>query len=373
MDSNRKVSRAVTKMCQQKPFWGSLMLAIGHQKAEVPTACTDGKKIYWGDEFIKELTEPQTRGLMAHELCHVIFHHCQKHGEPFDSNHKLCNIAMDIVINGTLLDDGFELPEGGIVPEPRFKDMTWKQVYNIIKDEQEYQDMAKEWTLDDVMQNPDLSDAEKAEIQQKVLAAAEQAKARGVGKLPGSIEELIDEIRENKVDWKEYLWDTFQSKFPEDYTFKKPNRKLLSETGIYMPSMEGMRPGNIAVHIDTSGSVSSCELTDFLAELNEISETYKPERIYLFYTDYDVGQVEIYEEGEEITELNVVGRGGTSFVPTFDYIKENEIVVDQMLVFSDMEVWEDCFPQEHPDFPCLFLSTRDDYDVPFGDILVIKQ
>ena len=367
MDSQRKVSRAVTKLAQTKPFWGSLMLSIGHSKNDsIPTAATDGLNIWWNDEFIQEQSEAQTRGLMCHELMHIILHHCMHHGEPYDSNPKMCNIAMDYVINNTLMEDGFELPEGGIIDKDgKFKGMTWKQVYNLIKDDPEHQDMCKELTLEDVMKNPNLSDAEKAEIQQKVVAAAQAAKNSGVGKLPGELEELINEIRNPKVDWKEYLWETFKCRYPEDYTFNRPNRKVLNTYDIYLPTMEGVQAGNIAVHIDTSGSVSSDELTDFLAELNELSVEFKPACIYIFYTDYAVANVEVFEQGDDITELNIKGRGGTSFVPTFEYIEEHDIAVDQMLVFSDMEVWDGCFPAEEPDYPVLFLSTRDDYDVPF--------
>ena len=135
MESQVKVSRAVTKLVQTKPFWGSLMLSIGHsENNKLPTAATDGKNIWWNNEFIQKQTEAQTRGLMAHELCHVIFLHCQKHGAPYDDNPRLCNIAMDYIINDTLVEDGFELPEDGIQPDATFKGMSWRQVFRILDD-----------------------------------------------------------------------------------------------------------------------------------------------------------------------------------------------------------------------------------------------
>ena len=375
MDSNQKVSRAVTKMCQSKPFWGSLMLSIGHRQADhIPTAATDGRIIMWNDEFIQPLTEEQTRGLMAHELCHVMFLHCKDHGEPYDSNPKMCNIAMDYVINNILHEDGFKLPEGGIFDKDgKFRGMTWKEVYHLIKDDPEHQEMAKDLTLEDVLKNSGLSEEEQMKVRQKVVAAAEAAKARGIGKLPGGLEDLIDEIRSSKIDWKEYLLETFQSRFPEDYTFTRPNKKFLGTYDIYMPTMHGTKAGIIAVHIDTSGSVRNTELVDFLAELNELSAMFKPDKVLIMYTDAAVAHVQEFECGDEITELEIKGRGGTSFAPSFEYLKEHDIVPDQMLVFSDMEVWDECFPQEHPDYPVLFLSTRQRAEVPFGDCIVIGE
>ena len=259
MDARRKVSRSVTKAAFQYPFWGSLMLSLGHsERNDMPTACTDGKHIYWNAEFVDGLTEPQTLGLMCHEIGHVIFQHCEKHGEPYDSEPKLCNIAMDIVINQILLDDGLELPEGGIEPEHRFRGMTWKKVFSIIKDEEKYQEMSKELSLEDVLTNPDLTDEERQEIQERVIQAAEAAKA--AGKLPGALEGLIKDIRTSKVDWRAYLRDMLKNRFPDDYTFTRPNKKFLGAYDLYLPTMEGSQVGSIGVRLDTSGSVSKDEM-----------------------------------------------------------------------------------------------------------------
>lgn len=404
-----KVSRAVTKAAFSYPFWGSLMLSLGHlSKDDIPTACTDGRKIYWSPKFIDTLTEPQTLGLMAHEISHVIFQHCEKHGAPFDDDPRLCNIAMDYVINNILKDEGFELPEGGIYDSNReFVGMSWKQVFHILKDvkdkhqdvengnqpnykegaasnngmsQERQEELGKE--VSDMCSNPDimdvidgmpLSDDEKNDLKQKVIKAAQDAKNAGIGNLPGDIEDLIDEIRTSKVNWKEYLITEFANRYPEDYTFKRPNKKLMEATGIYMPSMEGMQVGNIAIGLDTSGSVSHDEIVDYLSEINMITREFTPEKIYLFYCDYSMAKEEVYENGEEIDTLKTRGGGGTSFVPVFEHIEENNIEIDQLIYFSDMEVWEDCFPKNPPGYSVLWLSTRDKYDVPFGTLIQINN
>lgn len=368
MKAKLKVSRAVTKAAFSHPFYGSCMLSLNiHQDDSIPTACTNGQFIKWNEEFIDEQSEEQTLGLMAHEVMHVILQHCEDHGPQFDDP-KMCNIAMDIAINHTLTDAGFALPEGGVPLEDRFRNMNWKAIYKIIENEEEYKEMAKELTLEDVLTNSDLSDAEKEELKQKIeqmtIQAAQNA---GPGNVPGQIEELIKKIRTSSVDWREYITATFQSLYPEDYTMRRPNRKWLGAEDMYLPTMEGTKAGNIVVHLDTSASVSTEEKEQFLGELNEISQQFQPESVMIFYTDYEVANVQTFGAGEEITELESAGGGGTSFVPTFKYIADNNIEVDQMLVFSDMEVWDSCFPDEAPDYPVLFISTRDHYDVPFGE------
>ena len=399
MDAQLKVSRAVTKAAFKYPFWGSCMLSLKVKEDEsIPTACTDGSNILWSREFIDKCTENQTLGLMAHEVCHVIFQHCQD-WRPKDP--KLVNIAMDYVINQILEDEGFELPEGGIKPNPKFKGMTWQQVYYILEDidekhnkdnsgtgaadkaglgEDEQREIAqqiKKPTVEDVIQNSGLSDAEKEELKQKIeqmtIQAAENAKNQGCGNLPAGIDGLIKTIRKSKVDWRERIRATLKTNFPEDYTMRKPNKKFLNTAGIYMPSMEGNQINHLAVGVDTSGSVSDRELERFLSELNAISEEMNIKKISIMYTDHEVAKIEEYTEGESITEFKLKGRGGTSFVPVFDYIYEQGLEVDQLIYFSDMEVYDQCFPPETPEYPVLWVSTREDYPVPFGELITVEE
>lgn len=406
MKAGMKVSRAVTKAAFSYPFWGSLMLSLGHlAKDDIPTACTDGRKIYWSPDFIDGLTEPQVLGLMAHEIGHVIFQHCEKHGLPYDDDHTLCNVAMDYAINEILLKEGFELPEGGIVDKKgEFRGMAWKEIWKILKDvkdkheseeESDYgqgaaadsgmsedrqkelgaevSEMCKNPDIMDVIEGSSLSEEEKAELKQKVVKAAQDAKAAGVGNLPGGLEDLIEEIRTSKVDWRAYLIEMFQTRYPDDYTFRRPNRKLSDATGFYMPAMEGTSAGAIGIAMDTSGSVSRDDMVEYLSEINQICREFTPEKIYLFYCDYDMAKEEVYEQGEEIDELKTRGGGGTSFVPVFRHIEENDIELDQLIYFSDMDVWDECFPDEPPVYDVLWLSTRSSYDVPFGTLIKTKQ
>ena len=399
MDSKLKVSRAVTKTAFDKPFWGSLMLSLGHQQSNaIPTAATNGKTIMWNAEFVEGLTEPQTVGLMCHEICHVVFGHCVPHP---GKDPKLCNIAMDYVINNILMEDGIELPENGVFDTEReFVGMTWQQVYAILEDVkdihegergsgaaadsgmseerqqelgQQISDMLKDPDIMDIIENSDLSEEDKEDIKRKLVQAAQAQKASGLGGLPGEMEGLIDEIRTTKVHWGDLLEMKLANKFPEDYTMKRPNRKFLDAYDIYMPTMEGRQTGTIAVGVDSSGSMSEEDLIDCLSELNEISIRFKPERILVLYTDCAVARVDVYEYGEEIDCLKPRGYGGTSFIPVFDYIREEEIHIDQMIYFSDMEVSDCCFPEEHPDYDVVWVSTRQKYDVPFGTFVKLNK
>ena len=404
MKADLKISRAVTKLAFSHPFYGSMIMSVGHEESEqIPTMATNGKRIFWNETFTDKLTEDQTRTILCHEVLHIVFQHCQNW--PGFPDQKLQNIAMDHCINNTLFDEGFDFPEG-VVRDPIFQNWNWQRVYRVLEDcvnkEQDKQDgnepdyesgpagdeglsqekqeelgqktsqMIEDPDIMDIIDRSDLSEEEKDDLKRKIIQAAEAQKSSGIGSLPGGVDDIIKEIRASKVDWREYLTETMQKRWPMDYTMRRPNKKFLNSAGIYMPTMDGTVVGKIGVGLDTSGSVSHAEKMEYLAELNAIFQEFQPEQIYVMYADCEVANVEIYEQGEEIDTLNARGGGGTSFVPIFEFVEDNDVELDMMLVFSDMEVYDDCFPKEEPDYPTLFISTRDYYDVPFGECITTK-
>lgn len=377
MEAKLKVSRAMTRLACEDPFFGSCALRLDvREDAAVGTACTDGRSILWATEFVDTCSEDETVGLICHEILHVLLLHCVPLGE---KNKVLANIAMDFVINEIVQNEcNYKLPKDGIMPEARFKKMTWQQVYAIIEDEEKYQNMAKDPAIaglfDHIDENGKLSDAEKAEmkadIEQMATQAAETA-AKAHAKIPGQLEELIEKIRAPKVNWKEALESTLRGNNPDDQTWARPNRKMLGEYDLYMPSPQYFGMGNIVVGLDTSGSVSKRELEAFLSELHSISTVESYESITIIYNDSDVGNAVTFRPGDDISKLEVVGRGGTCFKPVFKYVEEQGVDIDQMIYFSDMEVGESNFPKNAPYYPVLWCSTGNQY-APFGNVIDLR-
>jgi len=98
----------------------------------IPTAATNGKKIWFNPKFVQTLTIDEIIGLLCHEWMHVMFLH------PFrlqDQNHRIFNIAGDAVINWILLyENKLKLPNPHIErPDAQGKDT--EQMYDIIEKE----------------------------------------------------------------------------------------------------------------------------------------------------------------------------------------------------------------------------------------------
>jgi len=408
MDAKLKVSRAVTKLAFEVPFFGSCALSVGTLATDqIPTAATDGKTILYNPKFVESLTEFQTVGLICHEVMHIILQHCQQ----FEiKDPKLCNIAMDYIINDSLIyEQNMSLPEDGIWDTARsFKNMTWQQVYRILEDiqkkekeeesgegegynakngpankakiseenQREIGKVLKEANPEHVKAS-DLSDAELEELKQDIeritVKAAQDAENMGKpGSIPGSIRDLINEIRDSKIPWEEFVFTTMQTRFPDDYSYRRPNKKYLDQ-GLYMPTVESTRIKRLAFAFDTSGSVSRDELITFFSESNFLIEHFRPESVLLMSADYEVAEVIELEEGETIADgFWFKGGGGTCFRPVFNYIEENDLEIDQLIYFSDMYVNKHNFPDKHPDYDVIWVSTGANYNVPFGEIVMVN-
>lgn len=334
----------------------------------IDTACTDGRFIKWNPFFIDSLEQDETVGLMAHEVMHVTFKHNLRRGK---RDPKLWNIACDFAINAILLDSGFTLPEGGLY-DPKYEGLGAEAIYDRLPTDAEEQ-FGSASQMGEVTDVEDLSDAEvaqlEADIDSKVMMAA--AGAKSVGKLPVSIEQLVQRMKDSQVDWRDVLRRFIGGDQPDDYTMRKPNRKLYHTSRIIAPSIDKIGCGDVVLLVDTSGSVSSAELQHFLGEMNAVSEDIEPKSITVITFDSQVRTSNRYEQGDIIEDIKIGGRGGTCVSPAFQYVEDNNIDVDNMVVFSDMGIGD--FP-DAPHYPVLWVcSWHLGEAAPFGETVYLKR
>ena len=94
------------------------------------------------------------------------------------------------------------------------------------------------------------------------------------------------------------------------------------------------------VAIDTSGPVCNDELKEFI---NEIHHLYKAGvDITIVQCDTRIQSIKPYN-GK--FELEVGGRGGTSFDPVLEYFEENKLYTS-LIYFTDGEAWTEIKPRK---------------------------
>lgn len=366
MDAQLKISRCITKLMIQYPFWGALAIGTEFIRDDAgpvwgknkPTMCTNGRWIRWSATFVDEITEPECMGVIVHELFHILLKHMLRRG---NRDGKKWNHATDYAINIFLVKEGFTLPAGGLL-DKQYEKMMAEKIYDLLPEQPEQ----PEWGLVEDAEPEDVPGLE-VEIDQRIMNAATVAKSRG--KLPAFMDGILREMEDAQVDWRDKLRRFVTGDQPDDYTFRRPQRQVFHMMGIVAPSIDHKGAGDIVIGIDTSGSVSDKELTHFLAEINAISLEVNPRSITVIYCDSHIHNVETYEQGEEVEKLTYKSRGGTYVMPVFNYIEKHNLPVDHMIYLTDLEVGD--FPTRVP-FPLMWVSTHPTERAPIGETVPIR-
>ena len=356
-DIKTKISRSNVRLMvdKQKKGWGfyaSILFKMPMiAKDDVQTMATDGKSIFYNPEWSNTLTDEEMDFVRCHEGMHRVLRH---HLRMNDRDIELWNIATDYAINSILKKSGMTMPKDGLYSR-EYEGMSAEKIYDTLNNSDtrpmpcnwgQVKSGGKQMTKEQIK-------AEENMIRAEVTMAVQQSK--NVGQLPSDIKQIITEMERSQVDWSSVIRRVVGGDQPEDYTYRRPNRRALHCMDIYNPSTLKSSCGDVAVWVDTSGSVSDKEKKHALGELNAIAEDMQPNSVTIFYGDANVQNIERYERGDFIECLNSKGGGGTDPMPIFKYIEENNVNVDSMVCITDMEFHN--FPS-HVDYPLLWVSTN---------------
>ena len=383
-DLPRKIARSKVRLMLDKlskgwGFYASVLYQMPMvEKSSLPTMATDGKSIFYNAEFTDALSEAELDGVKVHEAYHRILKHHLRMGK---RDAELWNIACDYAINPIIIQSGLVLPEGALI-DAKFKGMSAEKIYDLLKQDQgddgnggggSGQPQPQEWgNVEDQGggMSEDQIKSEEATINAQVVMAVNSMKTEA-GKLPANIKEIIDEMKRSQIDWKDVLRRFVGGDQPEGYSYRRPNRRQWYLNEVVTPVSNKIGCGDIVVGIDTSGSVSSIELSHFLGELNAIAESSGAESVTIITCDYDVQGVVRYEKGDQIEDIVCKGRGGTRVMPVFDYIAENNINVDNFIYFTDMGIGD--YPEHDVGYPILWVSSdMRGEEAPIGETTYLK-
>jgi predicted metal-dependent peptidase len=212
---------------------------------------------------------------------------------------------------------------------------------------------------------PSKEDIEK--WKQRAREALEAAKARGTA--PGFAQTIVEKLLESKQDWRAVLWQ-FCTRSAKEWRFTPPSRTGAAR-GIILPRLV---PDDEIDHgvlcVDSSGSISDENLTEFLTEMEAIC-TMARMTVTVIVCDAVVRDVYRFEPGEfNWKAIGFTGRGGTDFIPAFDKIEELNISPTFMIYFTD--TWGS-FPDQEPEYPVLWASSEPDGKVPWGQYISLRE
>lgn len=318
----------------------------------LPTAATNGTWIKFNPAFFMGLTVEERVFLLIHESMHVAYLHMDRLQT---RNPRKWNIAADHVINLMLLERGFKMPKNGLA-DPQYKGMSTEEVYALLPD-------PAGQDVDCDLREPDgPSEDLQKEVQDILVRASIQSKLQNdaEGSIPGSIQIFLNKLLNPKLPWNVILQKFLHSMTKDNYSFRKPNRRFFPQ--YYLPSLYSERLANIAIAVDTSGSVSDDEFTRFITETHSILRMMRPEKISLIQFDTQVKSVDEIRDVRELSQVTFKGRGGTKITPVINWVNENKPQL--LLVFSDGEFR---FMGVETKTPVIWLIHENEkFSAPFG-------
>jgi|TARA_B110000902_G_C14293071_1_gene581877 predicted metal-dependent peptidase len=349
--AEERITQSRVRLLLTKPFFGQLAVRLKIEDASdyMPTAATDGRRFLFNRDFVNSLTDDMLDFLVGHEVLHCVFDHMQARG---DRKPMLYNAAADYNINMTLVEQNIGKPitedklEGGkICLDWKYSGWNSYEIYDdLLKNQQDAKGMdvhMNEISNEDGEgegQNVEMSEEEKKmladEIKQATIQAA-QAAGEGV---PDAIKRMISELVAPKMDWRDILRTQLESSLKNDFTFMRPSKR---SGDVIFPGMNKDEELNIAVALDTSGSISPVMLRDFLSEVQGIMDQYQAYRVHIFQFDTGVYGAEDFtsDDGRTMDEYELKGGGGTDFDVVFNYMEEYGIEPDQLVMFTDGYPW----------------------------------
>jgi predicted metal-dependent peptidase len=347
-----KIIVARVSLLLKHPFFGNMATRLKIQEGTewMGTAATDGRTIFFNREFFEPLSVKQVEFVIAHEILHNVFDHM---GRREGRDPKIFNIAADYCVNGQLVRDhiGDHKIEGiKIFHEPKYYGMGAEEIYDKIYDEMDEEELnALGQLLDDHIDwgengqdgQPKYSKEELKQIRDEIREATISAShAAGAGNTPASIQRMIKDFTEPKMNWREIIRQQIQSTIKNDYSFMRPNRKGWHMSAI-LPGTNYDETIDICVGIDMSGSIGDEQAKDFLTEIKGIMQEYKDFKVKVWCFDTRVYNEQDYDGYcmDEFDEYEVMGGGGTEFDANWEYMKEHNINPKKFIMFTDGYPW----------------------------------
>lgn len=387
-----------TKLLSSHPFFGILVSYLrpeGHpaawfaQRGLCPTMATDGVRLLYCHEFVRQLQQDSSRDLIAGVLAHEVLHAALGHVWRRQQRELLLwNVAVDMVTNHLLAGNHIALPDDCITMPGGWEALSEEEIYERLLQQagQALAQAAQRSSLgaSDVLPSPaagssagndarpdgvpgaaDNTAADRlAEIWKDRLIRA----AKSQGRCPAGIQEMVDNLLSPQQDWRTLL-ALYAQPHAHDYDWLRPDRRLLATYDIYLPTLASEKLEDLAVAIDTSGSISHDELRTFLSELRGILQAYPWVHVHLVICD---AQVWDWQEltSQDPVPTEITGRGGTDFRPVFDEIERRGIAPSALIVFTD---GMGSYPEAAPTYPVLWVLTPHHEKPPFGTITVLEN
>ena len=335
------IQKAIHGLLINEPFYAHFLLGAKMVYVDMPFPPKDGKysnnppttagvaiieglpTFFFNRNFVETLNLEQSKGLIKHEVLHLLFRHTDKGlREELSKKYshiqnifELANIAQDCAINQYLK----EMPEGGVtlqklseqlqvnLPAWKSSDYYLEQILKSGKQEEVSDGMGD--GFDEHMEDDGTpSEMGKAAVDK----LAKQAMTKSAGNLPEGLLKHLGSLPEPKLNWQTLLRNFVARNIIRETksSYKKMNRRF----ELPVPGKVQKKSMTLAICVDSSGSVSDESFVAFFAEIQSIAK--RVPKVYIIDADCVVQNVTLVKNKK--IEVKRTGRGGTMYQPAIN-------------------------------------------------------
>lgn len=361
IEPKKATNCGIIDLIRHKVFYGHIIqqllkVYITGEKPMIDTAAVGRQpgemliKLYMNLDFVNKMQEEADSeeqfwnwigGVLEHETLHLVFDHLS---QSF-ADRQRANVAMDCVVNSLI--DKNKLPKNCIYPDlfgfqpnkssnwyyehldknDAYKQMCAKGAFGIKGIYKHAMGSHKMWGQgkdgDDAKNDPLLK-----EFVKDLVRKAKELCNKDYGNIPSQvIEQIEDMLKSTKpmIPWNKILRQFVASAMESnlDYTMKRTSKRFGTRPGIKKEDVL-----NLAVAIDTSGSISDTQLAIFMNEIKWIWRNGA--EVYIYEADCAIAH-EYKFKGKYGGQAH--GRGGTDLEPVLKEVEKKGF--DALIYFTD--------------------------------------
>lgn len=370
-------------------------------KDDVPAcAYTDGKGIYinWPEceRFKDDMKKQNYVFLAVHELMHILTLTHERRG---NRDHKIWNWATDYEINDMILTNvtngnqpapmGEMLYSQSLVTPDNPQGQAWlyDEKYHNMAAEDIYDQLLQEFknahggkspdevrrevaqqmgqALKDALDGNNPGDAvdkwlkehtggkgEPIDLDDMLEGMSEEDKQRIKVQVRDTLEKLSTEaskcgsmmqralgiiLKEPPFDWRGYLMNYLKNFIRSDFTWRRPHRRS-NALGTTLPGSNIEAQVKLGIAVDTSGSISSNEVNEFLSHIQKIMKSFRGFEIdvWCFSTEVHEGSLKHYTQHKrDMSDFELESFGGTDIASNFRWIEQKGKRYDAFICMTD--------------------------------------
>lgn len=367
-----------------QPFLGVISMEITKLADEgAPTAYMAARKsdkdyeltLGYNPDFFRSLTDEERRGVICHELYHLVFQHITRRTVADKRMGMLWNVATDMAINSIIGEKNLpafalmpgrrptrkdpktgKIVDGGDkdlcdfiekAPKHQASDFYFEKMKEIIDkrppqggDDGDGDPTGGMATLDDHDNWGDIPQEIEEQIQERMRDLLEKAvkhadnHSQSWGSIPAEIQEMIRKMISREIDWRTVVRQFIgRCRSVERVgTVRRINKRAPYK----LPGAKRKTHARFKCFIDQSGSMSDTDIALLFGELEGLANETEIE-VYHFDTEIDERSRTIWKKGRPFPKAHRTRCGGTIFQAIADFCNRHDQkgTTDGVIILTD--------------------------------------